>query len=119
MAIRLCSNCGLRNSGGAWNCYFCGNTLSVKSVVEVEDDVGAVILLIDKFIQENSTENKLKQLDELSKCGTDIVEIPRFFRLVSERDLTSEVRKLAKEKLSQMELGESLTWSLKNKNNPV
>lgn len=106
MEIRRCPKCELRNSGNAWNCYFCGKTLSMKSIIEVEENVWQAFDIMDNFISGKSTESKLRQLDKLSKIRIEIIEIPPFLKIVSENDSDSEVRDFAKEKLKHMDIGE-------------
>ncbi len=103
MEIRKCPKCELRNTGTAWNCYYCGQTLSMKSIIEVEENVGKAFDIMDNFYSGESTESKLRQLDKLSKIRIEIMEIPRFLKIVSEKDNNSEVRVFAKEKLKQMD----------------
>jgi ribosomal protein L40E len=38
MKVRMCGQCGARNSVDAWNCAKCGNTLSINSVLDVSDN---------------------------------------------------------------------------------
>lgn len=37
MQIRLCPKCGKQNGGNAWNCVDCGATLSMNTLVELEN----------------------------------------------------------------------------------
>lgn len=87
MKVRVCPECGKHNSENAWHCLDCGTTLSMKTLVDVEDGQPSVVSIagqpglsrISPHFEQDVVEllDTVLQDDESVVWGCNITQIAR------------------------------------------
>lgn len=61
MKIRICPNCDTHNASSSWSCRKCGQTLSMDSICELDDD----LVNLDEPVIQNGVEQETGQTQSL------------------------------------------------------
>jgi len=59
MKVRICLECDHQNKENAWNCEFCGDTLSIESIVDLDEykDKNALAAKIQRLKKNKPTKS--------------------------------------------------------------